>query len=132
MRYLYLDFETRSRADLRRVGAHKYAADPSTEVVLAAWTTDGLVGSDGSQTIVHWRPSDDGALDLLPGPPLYPALDAWKAYAADPRVTVVAHNAEFEREILRQKFGIDVSPHRMRCTAALAARHGLPRRLGAA
>jgi hypothetical protein len=28
---LHRDFETRSKVDLRKVGAHVYAADPSTE-----------------------------------------------------------------------------------------------------
>src|SRR5574342_197990 len=38
---LYLDFETRSKANLRAVGAYRYAEDPSTEVLLAAVAVDG-------------------------------------------------------------------------------------------
>jgi hypothetical protein len=37
---LHRDFETRSRVDLRKVGAHRYAADPSTEILCAAYAVD--------------------------------------------------------------------------------------------
>jgi DNA polymerase len=46
---LHIDYESRSAADLRKVGADVYAADPSTEIVCAAYAFD-----DGP---VHlWRP----------------------------------------------------------------------------
>ena len=32
---LHRDFETRSKADLKKVGAAVYAADPSTEIIMA-------------------------------------------------------------------------------------------------
>ena len=41
--------ETRSRVDLRKVGAHRYAADPSTEVLCMAYAVD-----DGPVQL--WRP----------------------------------------------------------------------------
>ncbi len=37
---LHLDFETRSKFDLREVGLDRYATDPSTEAILLAWTFD--------------------------------------------------------------------------------------------
>ena len=37
---LHRDFETRSRASLKTVGAHRYAVDPSTEVLCCAYAVD--------------------------------------------------------------------------------------------
>ena len=37
---LHRDYETRSRCDLKRSGAFKYAADPSTEVLCCAFAVD--------------------------------------------------------------------------------------------
>jgi DNA polymerase bacteriophage-type len=45
------DYETRSQLDLRKVGAHKYAAHPSTEVLCCAYAVD-----DGPVKL--WWPSD--------------------------------------------------------------------------
>jgi DNA polymerase len=58
-----------------------------------------------------------------------PVLDDWLIHAADPRVLIVAHNAEFERLILRHVFKLDLPASKFRCTAAQAARAGLPRSL---
>lgn len=108
---LFLDFETRSRSDLRRVGAHRYAEDPSTEVTVVGYALD-----DGPVCKV-----EQGDIDAT-----------WLRYVYDPAVLIVAHNAEFERLILMHKYGLagpDASPRRFRCTAAQAARAGLPRGL---
>ena len=37
---LHRDYETRSQVDLKKVGAHRYAADPSTEVLCMAFAVD--------------------------------------------------------------------------------------------
>jgi hypothetical protein len=37
---LHRDFETRSRLSLRRVGAHRYAADSTTKILCAAYAVD--------------------------------------------------------------------------------------------
>lgn len=105
----FLDFETRSRLNLKQVGAHRYAEDPSTEVLRAGWA--GLHGGP-----FRWRPSD-------------PTTEEWMHYVDDPAVTIVAHNAEFERLILAHKFGRRLPPSRFRCTAALCRRYGLPGKL---
>lgn len=120
---LFLDFETRSRVDLRRAGAYRYAADPSTEVLCAGWA----LGDGG---LVEWTPT--APLPLSIGGPGVPGLADWRRYVEDPEVLVVAHNAEFERLILIHKFGLRgpaAEPSRFRCTAAQAARAGLPRSL---
>ncbi len=105
MTELFLDFETRSRVDLRRVGMHRYAEDSSTEVVVVGYALD------------------DGPVRRVSG-----LLEATR----NPDVLIVAHNAEFERLILVHKFGLRgpaAEPSRFRCTAAQAARAGLPRGL---
>jgi DNA polymerase len=37
---LHRDYETRSRVGLNQVGAHRYAADPSTEISCVAFAVD--------------------------------------------------------------------------------------------
>lgn len=105
----FIDFETRSRLNLKQVGAHRYAEDPSTEVLRASWA--GLHGEAR-----RWRPND-------------PTTEDWMRYVDDPAVTIVAHNAEFERLILKYKFGRDLPARRFRCTSALCRRYGLPGKL---
>jgi DNA polymerase len=49
-----LDFETRSEADLLRVGAYAYARHPSTEILWAAWRV--TVGDNAPGVIHTWSP----------------------------------------------------------------------------
>lgn len=113
MTKLHIDFETRSTADLRKVGVYVYADDPSTEVLLACWAL-------GDGPVETW----------FKGTPVPAKLTA---ALADPLVTVCAHNAGFERLMLTKVLR---SPHwpvpdlaRWDCTAARAARQALPRSL---
>lgn len=108
MRYLYLDFETRSRLDLKRVGAYRYAEDPSTQALCASWAIDQM------PDVLGWRP---GMVPL------------WLQWADRPDVLIVAHNAEFERVILKHLFHRDFPPSKFICTMALVASVGLPRSL---
>lgn len=103
---IFLDFETRSRADLTSVGGHNYCVDPTTEIVCLAAATD-----DGQQAwVVTPFPGPLGHL----GEPLglddcdleesCDAVDLPESLLAeirrDPRV--VAHNAEgFDRPLWR-------------------------------
>ena len=73
---LHRDFETRSKADLKKVGAAVYAADPSTEILCVAYAVD-----DGPVQL--WRPGD-------------PVPAEWFEAAANPSWTAVAHNDAFE------------------------------------
>lgn len=75
---VYLDFETRSAADLRRVGGYLYSRHPSTDIIIACWAiNDGPVHT--------WRPGMHPSGDLLHG----------LVYGR-----VVAHNAPFEISII--------------------------------
>jgi DNA polymerase len=104
---IFLDFETFSEADLKAVGSFRYAEHPSTEVLCAAWVCD-----DYPRVVL-----EEG--DHLPL--LLPAIHLGHQ--------LVAHNVEFERNILRCKMGLDLPLDRFIDTAALAARMSLPRKL---
>lgn len=78
MEILSIDFETRSRADLRRAGLHVYARDKSTEVLCMAYAF-----------------GDDEPSIWIPGPPLPSDVQ----YAVGAGCPVRAWNAAFEHEI---------------------------------
>lgn len=130
MKTLYLDFEARSRVSLRKTGAYRYAADPSTEVICAGWAlVDHRYQLDGvNGGITLWIRDSKVDFDLIVNS-AGSGYDDFKHHAADPDVRLVAHNAEFERQVLREKYGIDVPLSRISCTAARAARMSLPRSL---
>lgn len=113
---LHLDFETRSEADLKKVGLHAYAEHPSTEILCAAYAVD-----DGP--VQTWHPNA--------------SKDAWREFeralwAGDYAHgdTITAHNAAFERIILRTvgpKYGFGARPIELfRCTMVMAYALGLP------
>jgi DNA polymerase len=108
---LYLDVETRSRIDLKEVGAWRYAADPSTEALVLAFAADA-----GPAEL--WFPGMPAPAEIV-------------AAAADPECTVGAHNAAFERviwkHILGPRHGFPEIPlERWRCSMALAHAAALP------
>lgn len=114
---ILIDIETRSRADLPEVGAYRYGADPSTEVLMM-----GVAEAEFGAPVYLWvNPkfenagvkTDPEALDLLA-----------KA------TRVVAHNAPFEIAVLHETgfkpyFGLD----QWECTMAMARIAGLPESL---
>lgn len=106
---VHIDFETRSTTDLRRCGVHKYVEDPYTDVLCAAWAVDdGPVGL--------WAPGQD---------------DRALVAALEDAEHVVAHNAAFERAIVRgiltPRYGWPEIPlEKWRCTMAMAYAMGLP------
>lgn len=100
MQRLHLDFETRSTVDLRRVGAHRYAEDPTTEIITLSYRLD-----DGP--VKRWRPGE-------------PAPDFNGA-------TLVSHNAAFERQIGNAKMPkCQIRPEQQDCTMARANALALP------
>src|SRR5262245_34491270 len=93
-RILSRDIETRGRAILKNVGADRYAADPSTEVLCVAYAVD-------HDPVQLWRPGD-------PVPPEF------QQAAVDPSWIVVAHNDAFEsaieRHVLAPQYGWPLIP----------------------
>src|SRR5262249_10510004 len=117
MKVLYRDYETRSVLELPEVGAHVYAAHPSTDVWCCAYAVD-----DGEVQL--WTPG-------MPVPPEF--IEA----AANSDWVVSAFNDEFERAIERHIMGPrygwpQVPLERHRCTQAAAAALALPLNLGGA
>lgn len=116
MKFALIDFETASACDLKKCGAHVYAADPTTEVLCLGVTIDGddpFVMGDMS-----W---DNGETDL-------------QRAAADPTVTFIAHNAGFEKAIWRHimvpVYGWpDIPNDRWHDIMASCAMKGLPLKL---
>lgn len=107
-RYLFADFETRSRVDLRKTGVDVYARDPSTRVLMLS---TALNGEDTKLWLPHKRPELPAAL---------------RALIEDPDVIIVAHNAAFERAIFEHVLGIKIPACRFLCTMAMAYCLALP------
>ncbi len=133
----WIDYESRSQADLPKVGAWAYAGHESTEVVMAVWFCEV------SQVMNVWVPflefnthlvpnevmvpTREGEIRLVPVV-VYTGLTIPQALQQDlllPRV--IAHNAEFEAAItevtLRLTNGQAV---KWGCTAAMAAYFQFP------
>lgn len=105
MHKIYIDFETRSRAKLRDVGARKYAMHESTDVLCMSYAVD-----DGP--LNTWVRGDEFPLDLTDS-------------------IIVAHNYEFElfiwNYVCTPKYGWPAVTHRdFLCTMAKAKYYGLP------
>ena len=107
---IVLDFETRSHADLTKVGAWNYSLDPTTDVIVMAYLIDGA-------EIKTWEPGQPYPQDLV---------DA--IYEGS---TVEAHNVSFEEAIwenvLVPKYGFPPVPEdNWRDTMAVACYLALP------
>lgn len=106
MTTVYIDFETRSRIDIKRCGAGKYARDPSTEILMTGYAiNDGPVKVHYGSTI-PWE---------------------IKKATADLGVIFCAQNAFFEYFIWMNKWNIPVPE--FKCTRAKLGAHGLPQKL---
>ncbi|CAB4139987.1 bifunctional 3'-5' exonuclease/DNA polymerase [uncultured Caudovirales phage] len=110
---LFWDSETRSLADIRKVGVYRYAEHPSTAHILSRFRLD-----DARQVEVRF------------GDPLPTEI---RDALLDMNVRIVAHNATFERLLLRNVLAPrhgwpDVSRDlaRWHCTMARARASGLP------
>jgi len=104
---LWLDFETRSRCDLRSRGVYNYAQDPSTEVLCMSYAFD-------DEDVQTWRPSEP-----------FPTRVALH------RGQIRAHNAAFERLIfwyvICPDFGIpEPKLEQFYCTATQARANCAP------
>jgi DNA polymerase len=124
------DFETKSYADLKKVGAWAYSEDPTTEVICCAWAID-----DGE--IETWWPGKDtdytDPMLLTPGSINYcsPEMPHSLQAALQSGHEVEAHNVGFERSIwmniMQTRYGW-VLPYetQWRDTMAVACYYALP------
>lgn len=118
---VFIDFETRSAIDLKKVGAYVYGAHPSTTLLCLAFAV-------GNNAPTVWQPGDPfpGSLSKL-----------IRETVAGESIRWNAHNAAFERiiwkHVLARKFSLpDIPLKSWVCTAARCAAAGLPRSLGGA
>lgn len=123
MKETLIDIETYCEADIKKCGLYRYVSDPSFEILLIAWATDE--GSGFGETKLA---------DLASGEPFpQELLDNFK----DSNVTLIAHNAAFERvsfsRYLQQHYpgqylrpGTFLSPNNWICTMVMAASLTLP------
>lgn len=113
MSHATIDFETRSLADLKRVGAYAYSIHPSTEIMCMSWRV-------GDGPIATWRPEDVNLPEEL--------VDHVTGGGR-----IEAHNAFFERCIWENVMGRlwpVPRPDQWECSASKAAALSLPRALG--
>lgn len=128
-----IDFETRSKIDLKTAGPWKYAADPSTDIIC-------LSVKEGSDTPEVWLP--EWVLNLLNwwdkrwrethNIVTVDSVELMKLITKTEKIE--AHNAEFERSIwhhiMHLRYGFpDLDLNKCRCSAAAAAYMNLPRKL---
>jgi DNA polymerase bacteriophage-type len=109
-KYLFLDFETRSRLNLRQVSTKRYAQDNSTEVLCFAYAID-----DGPVTSLTPGALPEDIAQIL----------------ANPGSRISAHNAKFEcliwNEIMVPRFGWPpVAFQKFICSMGMAHYAGLP------
>lgn len=118
-RVLHIDIETRSACDLKKAGAHRYAQDPTTQIILGAYRFD-----DGP--IQQWlgpTPPDEVIDHLVRGGKM------------------VGHNQQFERVCLSERViyrmptlpgevpkvaRLKIKPEQQDCTMARGLALGLP------
>jgi DNA polymerase bacteriophage-type len=107
MNRIYLDFETRSLADLKAVGAAKYAADVSTDVL--------CMGIAFYDTPAGYRTNEDLEIDT--------------GFADDPKNIFISHGIFDQfiwQSVMVKKYGYSEIPiERWRCTMAKCYAHGL-------
>ena len=102
MPILWVDFETRSRCDLREHGVYNYAQDITTEVLCMSYAFD----DDEVRTWTPDRPFPDGV---------------WNHTGQ-----IRAHNAAFERLVFWYVLGVNFKLEQFYCTAAQARANCAP------
>lgn len=105
---LHIDLETYSEANLPKCGGHYYARHPTTRVLLLAYAY-----GDDEPRIVDLEHGEEIPETLLRG-------------LVDPTVVKWAHNAAFERAVLRHALGVPCDPDQWRCTMVWAMSLSLP------
>ena len=109
---LFADLETFSEADLKKVGSYRYAEDPTTEIMLFPYAID-----DGPEK----------CYDATTGePPPRELLRALRKCATGKMKLVGQNFLMFDRQVLKNAWGIDIPPKHIIDTMVLAYRNSLP------
>ena len=116
---LYLDFETFSEADLKKVGSYAYAEHPTTEVLICTYAFD-------DEPVQVWDCTDGSD---MPGD-LHRALR--RLVKPNSRIKMVWHNGSmFDRLIMKHCWDFDIPVSNTIDTMIWAFRHALPGSLDA-
>lgn len=119
MSYLYLDFETFSEADLKKVGSYAYAEHPTTEVLICTYAFD-------DEPVQVWDCTDGSD---MPGD-LHRALR--RLVKPNSCIKMVWHNGSmFDRLVMKHCWGFDIPVSNTIDTMIWAFRHALPGSLDA-
>lgn len=119
MSYLYLDFETFSEADLKKVGSYAYAEHPTTEVLICTYAFD-------DEPVRVWDCTDGSDMPE----DLHRALR--RLVKPNSRIKMVWHNGSmFDRLIMKHCWDFDIPVSNTIDTMIWAFRHALPGSLDA-
>lgn len=111
MNHLHIDLETYSKVDLKECGLRRYSRDSTSKILMANYAFD-----DGPVNLIEMhRRSLPKAL-----------IEAFR----DPQVKKIAHNAQFEIEMIENVWGIPLDRSQWWCTMVMALSLGLPAQLG--
>jgi len=123
---IFLDFETRSAADLKRWGARRYALDTSTQALCLAWSFDQ------EEKVYLWHRAHPTWATPMPKSKRPDELIE-RIRSGEP---VEAHNAGFEFNIWNEcftvefpEFNVKLTLDQLYCSAAKASCLSLPRSL---
>jgi len=116
-----IDFETRSKVDIKKTGGWRYSEDPSTDVQCIKFKVPGR------EEIKLWTPMFESVEDISE------TMEPLFKWINDGGL-VEAHNAQFEEaiwtNIMVKRYGAPlVRPSQWRCSASKAAALALPRSL---
>lgn len=109
---LFLDTETFSGVDLKKVGAYAYAEHPTTEIMICTYAID-------EGRVQTW--------DATESPTMPRELrKALRRVSRKKAKIVMANGLLFDRLVIREKWGIDLPVSQIEDTMIMAFRHALP------
>lgn len=109
---LFLDTETFSGVDLKKVGAYAYAEHPSSEIMICTYAID-------EGRVQTW--------DCTESPTMPRELrKALRQVSRKKAKIVMANGLLFDRLVIREKWGIDLPVSQIEDTMIMAFRHALP------
>lgn len=109
---LFLDTETFSDVDLKKVGAYAYAEHPTTEIMICTYAID-------EGRVQTW--------DATESPTMPRELrKALRRVSRKKAKIVMANGLLFDRLVIREKWGIDLPVCQIEDTMIMAFRHALP------
>lgn len=109
---LFLDTETFSEVDLKKVGAYAYAEHPTTEIMICTYAID-------EGRVQTW--------DATESPTMPRELRKALRRASRKKAKIVmANGLLFDRLVIREKWGIDLPVSQIEDTMIMAFRHALP------